>query len=57
MIEPKIMIFLNSLIAASDYSFGAPVTEWPSRCLADKRNFKKNNNNNNNKQTKQNKNT
>ena len=55
MIEPKIVIFFNLLIAASDYNFGAPVTEWPSRCLADKRNFKKNNNNN--KQTKQNKNT
>ena len=41
MIEPKIVIFFNLLIAASDYNFGAPVTEWPSRCLADKRNFKK----------------
>ena len=55
MIEPKNVVYFNSLIAASDYNFGAPVTEWPSRCLADKRNFKKQNNNN--KQTKQNKNT
>ena len=41
MIEPKNVVYFNSLIAASDYNFGAPVTEWPSRCLADKRNFKK----------------
>ena len=52
MIEPKIVIFFNLLIAASDYNFGAPVTEWPSRCLADKRNFKKKTTTTTNKQNK-----
>ena len=52
MIEPKIVIFFNLLIAASDYNFGAPVTEWPSRCLADKRNFKKKQTTTTNKQNK-----